>query len=105
MTGPDWMVRGHSLAHDTRCCGVGKRLMSVPISARMSCSIAHWASMAGSIRIGLAPSVPALGSASASLQPVSTSAPESVPGPGSACSIPEVSSGSSVMSCSMRLDR
>lgn len=30
---PDWMVRGHSFAQETRCSGVGRRLMSAPISA------------------------------------------------------------------------
>ena len=35
---PDWMVRGHSFAHETRCAAVGNRLMSSPISARMICA-------------------------------------------------------------------
>lgn len=37
---PDWIVRGHNLAHETRCSGVGKRLISAPISARMICAVA-----------------------------------------------------------------
>ena len=28
---PDWMVRGHSFAHDTRWLGVGNLVMSRPI--------------------------------------------------------------------------
>ena len=35
VSGPDWMVRGHSFAHDTRCAAVGNLLMSSPISARI----------------------------------------------------------------------
>jgi hypothetical protein len=31
---------GDNLAQDTRCSGVGKRLISAPISARMICSVA-----------------------------------------------------------------
>ena len=37
---PDWMVRGDSLAHDTRCPAVGNRVMSRPISARMAWALA-----------------------------------------------------------------
>src|SRR5260370_19401 len=33
---PDWMVRGLSLAHDTRCLGVGNRVMSSPTSPMTS---------------------------------------------------------------------
>src|SRR6476620_1937781 len=32
------MVRGHSLAQDTRCPAVGKRLISSPISAMTTCA-------------------------------------------------------------------
>ena len=38
VSGPDWMVRGHSFAHDTRCAAVGNLLMSSPISARITCA-------------------------------------------------------------------
>lgn len=31
---------GHNLAQETRCSGVGNRLMSAPISARMICAVA-----------------------------------------------------------------
>ena len=36
---PHWIVRGHNLAQDPRCSGVGKRLMSAPNSARMICAL------------------------------------------------------------------
>src|ERR1039457_5484887 len=42
---PDWMVRGDSFARDTRCPGVGKTLISSPISARMAW--AAWRPMPG----------------------------------------------------------
>src|SRR5664279_5710519 len=36
---PDWMVRGHSFAQETRCPAVGNRLMSSPTSAMMTCAM------------------------------------------------------------------
>jgi hypothetical protein len=33
---PDWMVRGLSLAHDTRCPGMAKTHMVRPISAMIT---------------------------------------------------------------------
>ena len=33
---PDRIVRGHSFAQDTRCCAVANRVMSIPLSARMT---------------------------------------------------------------------
>ena len=50
--GPDWMVRGHSFAQETRCSGVGKRLISSPISAMIICALCS--PMPGSRRVARA---------------------------------------------------